>query len=73
VKNLTVSAGFEPANLGTKGQRANPWTTEAAKLYLLRNYLLEYCRNKVDSEKDVYTHPNNFSLSLSLYDGTQSY
>jgi hypothetical protein len=24
LKNPTASAGFEPANLGTKGQRANP-------------------------------------------------
>jgi hypothetical protein len=25
LKNPTASAGFEPANLGTKGQRANPY------------------------------------------------
>jgi hypothetical protein len=30
LKNPTASVGFEPANLGTKGQRANPLTTEAA-------------------------------------------
>jgi hypothetical protein len=28
-KNPTVSAGFEPAILGTRGQRANHYTTEA--------------------------------------------
>ena len=26
LKNPTASAGFEPANLGTKGQHANIWT-----------------------------------------------
>ena len=31
LKNPTASAGFEPANLGTKGQHANPQTTEATK------------------------------------------
>ena len=30
LKNPTASAGFEPANLGTKGQHANPYTTEAS-------------------------------------------
>jgi len=30
-KNPTASAGFEPANLGTKGQHAYPYTTEAAE------------------------------------------
>jgi hypothetical protein len=29
LKNPTASAGFEPANLGTRGQHANPQTTEA--------------------------------------------
>jgi len=29
-KNLTASAGFEPANLGTRGQHANHQTTEVA-------------------------------------------
>jgi hypothetical protein len=29
-KNPTASAGFEPANLGTRGQRANHWTIETA-------------------------------------------
>jgi hypothetical protein len=29
-KNLTASAGFEPAILGTSGQHANHQTTEAA-------------------------------------------
>jgi hypothetical protein len=28
-----ASAGFEPANLGTKGQHANPQTTEAAYIH----------------------------------------
>jgi hypothetical protein len=28
--NPTASAGFEPANLGTRGQHANPYTTDAA-------------------------------------------
>jgi hypothetical protein len=28
-KNPTASAGFEPANSGTRGQHANPQTTEA--------------------------------------------
>ena len=32
LKNPTTSAGFEPANLGTKGQHTNPQTTEAAIL-----------------------------------------
>jgi hypothetical protein len=31
LKNLMASAGYEPANLGTRGQHANPYTTEAAK------------------------------------------
>jgi hypothetical protein len=30
LKNPTASAGFEPVNLGTRGQHANPETTEAA-------------------------------------------
>jgi len=30
-KNPTASAGFEPANLGTKGQHAYPYTTETAE------------------------------------------
>jgi hypothetical protein len=30
LKNPTASAGFETSNFGTKGQRANPKTTEAA-------------------------------------------
>jgi hypothetical protein len=34
LKNPTASAGFEPANLGTRGQHANPQTTEAAFLIL---------------------------------------
>jgi hypothetical protein len=29
LKNPTASAGFEPANLGTRGQHADPETTEA--------------------------------------------
>jgi hypothetical protein len=29
-KNPTASVGSEPAILGTKGQHANPYTTEAA-------------------------------------------
>ena len=29
-KNPTASARFEPASLGTRGQHANHWTTEAA-------------------------------------------
>jgi hypothetical protein len=32
LKNPTASAGFEPANLGTRGQHANSNTTEAASL-----------------------------------------
>ena len=28
-KNPTASAGFEPANLGARGQHANHYTTEA--------------------------------------------
>jgi hypothetical protein len=28
-KNLSASAGFGPANSGTRGQHANHWTTEA--------------------------------------------
>jgi hypothetical protein len=33
-KNPTASAGFEHANLGTRGQRANHYTAEAAVGYL---------------------------------------
>ena len=44
LKNPTASAGFEPANLGTKGQHANPQTTEAGYpvyigILFLRNVL----------------------------------
>jgi hypothetical protein len=36
LKNLMALAGFEPANLGTRGQHANPQTTEAAfSMYLM--------------------------------------
>jgi hypothetical protein len=31
-KNPTASAGFDPANLGTRGQYANHYTTEAVKM-----------------------------------------
>jgi hypothetical protein len=34
-KNPTASAGFEPANSGTRGQHANHQTTEAVCLELL--------------------------------------
>ena len=36
-KNPTASAGFEPANSGSRGQYANHWTTEAVRplCYLL--------------------------------------
>jgi hypothetical protein len=34
LKNQMVSAGFEPANLGTRGQHTNHETTEAACLFL---------------------------------------
>jgi hypothetical protein len=30
LKNPTAFSGFEPVNLGTRGQHANHWTTEAA-------------------------------------------
>jgi hypothetical protein len=33
LKNLTALAGFEPAILGTRGQHANHYTTEAAAQY----------------------------------------
>jgi hypothetical protein len=32
LKNLTASAGFEPAILCTRGQHANHQSTEAAKM-----------------------------------------
>jgi len=38
-KNPTASAGFEPANLGTKGQHAYVQTTEAARN---NSYLFKY-------------------------------
>jgi hypothetical protein len=31
-KNPTALAGYEPAMLGTSGQHANQWTTEAANI-----------------------------------------
>jgi hypothetical protein len=40
LKNPPASAGFELANLGTKGQRANPQTTEAA--YHVLSFLFIY-------------------------------
>jgi hypothetical protein len=34
-KNPTASAGSEPAILGSRGQHANPETTEAAKIVVV--------------------------------------
>jgi len=43
LKNPTASAGFEPANLGTKGQHATPrpsnpleWIYPALKLFIFQ-------------------------------------
>ena len=39
-KNPTASAGFEPANSGTRGQRAYPYTTEAADITVVKINLI---------------------------------
>ena len=43
-KNLTASAGFEPANLGTKGQHATPRPPKPLLLkYLIINFMVTPC------------------------------
>ena len=46
LKNPTASAGFEPANLGTKGQHATPGTKCQRDLVVihLTNKITERCR-----------------------------
>ena len=39
-KNATASAGFEPANLGTKGQHATPRPPKPKIINMLINYIL---------------------------------
>jgi hypothetical protein len=41
-KNPTASAGFEPANSGTRGQHANHQTTEAFAYWEHNAYILEF-------------------------------
>jgi hypothetical protein len=43
LKNPTASAGFVPANLGTKGQHAYPQTTEAAISTCYNKVAIKYC------------------------------
>jgi hypothetical protein len=42
-KNPTASAGFEPANLGTRSQHANHKTTEAANQWMLHREIITIC------------------------------
>jgi len=42
-KNPTTSAGLEPANLGTRGQHANHYTTEAVDSCIKRDQLDVTC------------------------------
>ena len=45
LKNSMASAGFEPANLGTKGQHATPWPPKS----LVQNKGI-----KVKLKKEIY-------------------
>jgi hypothetical protein len=56
-KNPTALAGFEPANLGTKGQHATPRTP---KLILSHTYM------NFTSINFAQTSPKNFGLHSSL-------
>jgi hypothetical protein len=55
-KNLTASAGFEPANLGTKGQHATSRPLKPIRIY-------EYMNNIIQSagESHYFKHIKIFS------------
>jgi hypothetical protein len=67
-KNPTALAGFEPANLGTRGQHANHQTIEAAnpELYTLKQYVccIHHVTTQNQTPKDKNGHPPVLVLSI---------
>jgi hypothetical protein len=54
LRNFSSSAGFEPANLGTRGQHANHQTTEAATEGIIRCALVTWGTSYLETRSVIH-------------------
>ena len=78
LKNSTASAGFEPANLGTKGQHATSRPPKPLEHKIYYEYFITKCLNTMSVKLKVfcvhtdYTHKYEyFTLSHTSYEERQ--
>jgi hypothetical protein len=65
-KNRTATVRFEPAILGTRGQRAKPRTTEAAAIFLMTQVFLKKIKTIISGDVTVPSFSLNTNLLQSM-------